>query len=188
MPKLQIIIASTRPGRVGPAIGTWVAEQAAAHGGFEVELVDLAEVNLPMFDEPSHPRLGNYSHDHTVRWAAAVAAADAFVFVMPEYNHSFTAPLKNAIDFLSAEWRHKPVGFVSYGGMAAGTRAVQALKPVLAALDMVPVTQAVSIAMVGQKISSDGQLEPVAAMDTAAKLMLDELARWTTALAALRTG
>ncbi|MBL7490747.1 NAD(P)H-dependent oxidoreductase [Frankia sp. AgB1.9] len=188
MPKLVIIIASTRPGRIGPSIGTWVAEQATAHGAFDVELVDLAEVDLPMFNEPRHPRLGDYAHDHTKEWAATVAAADAFVFVMPEYNHSFTAPLKNAIDFLSAEWRYKPVGFASYGGIAAGTRAVQAIKPVLTALDLVPVTPAIALAMVGQKIGSDGQLVADAAMDAAAKVMFDEIARWTAALAGLRAG
>jgi NAD(P)H-dependent FMN reductase len=185
VPKLDIIIASTRPGRIGPAIATWVAEQATAHGGFEVEVADLAEVDLPMFNEPKHPRLGDYAHDHTKDWARTVGAADAFVFVMPEYNHSFTAPLKNAIDYLSAEWAHKPVGFASYGGVAAGTRAVQALKPVLAALSMVPVTPAINIAFAGAKIQN-GVLEADTAMDAAAKLMLDDIARWAGALAALR--
>jgi NAD(P)H-dependent FMN reductase len=188
VPKLEIVIASTRPGRIGPAIGAWAAEAARAHGGFEVEVVDLAEVALPMFDEPRHPRLGGYAHAHTQQWAATVGAADAFVFVMPEYNHSFTAPLKNALDFLSAEWRHKPVGFVSYGGIAAGTRAVQALKPVLAALEMIPLAPGVAIPMVGQKIGPDGTLATDAFMDAAAKVMFDELARWTTTLAPLRAG
>ncbi|ONH30690.1 NADPH-dependent FMN reductase [Pseudofrankia asymbiotica] len=188
MPKLQIIISSTRPGRVGPSIGAWVAEQAGARGGFDVELIDLADVDLPLFDEPKHPRLGDYAHDHTQRWAASVASADAFVFVMAEYNHSFTAPLKNALDFLSAEWQHKPVGFVSYGGVAAGTRAVQAIKPVVAALSMIPAGPAVNIAFVGQKIDSTGTLRADDAMEAAAKLMFDELARWIEVLAPLRPG
>jgi NAD(P)H-dependent FMN reductase len=128
MATLQIIIASTRPGRAGLPIGQWFHERALGHGGFDIDLVDLADLNLPFMDEPSHPRLRRYTHQHTRDWSARVEAADAFVFVTPEYNHGFNAPLKNAIDYLHDEWRHKPVGFVSYGGVAAGTRAVQMLK------------------------------------------------------------
>lgn len=186
MPKLQIIMGSTRPGRISPAIATWAAEQAAAHGGFDVEVIDLAEVDLPLFNEPNLPRLGDYVHDHTKAWAASVATADAFVLVMPEYNHSFTAPLKNALDYLSAEWAHKPVGFVSYGGVAAGSRAVQAIKPVVSALGLVPVAAGVLIPLVFHRIK-DGQFTTDDALDTAAKLMFDDLARWTDVLAVLRT-
>lgn len=109
-PVLQIIIASTRPGRVGPSVADWIYERAVAHGGFDVELVDLAEVNLPMFDEPRHPRFGEYVHQHTKDWSATIGRGDAFVIVMPEYNYGFNAAIKNAIDYLNAEWRHKPVG------------------------------------------------------------------------------
>ena len=129
MTNLLIIIASTRPGRVGLPVARWFEQHARAHGGLEVNVADLAEWNLPFLDEPNHPRLGRYTKDHTKRWSAEVDAADAFAFVMPEYNHAFNAPLKNAIDFLFAEWRHKPAGFVSYGGVAGGMRAVQQLKP-----------------------------------------------------------
>jgi NAD(P)H-dependent FMN reductase len=128
MPKLHVILASTRPGRAGEPIADWFVERAAAHGAFDVELVDLAEVALPFMDEPNHPRLRRYTHEHTKAWSARVDSADAFVFVTPEYNYGLTAPLKNAIDYLHFEWQHKPVGFVSYGGVAAGTRAVQMLK------------------------------------------------------------
>jgi NAD(P)H-dependent FMN reductase len=113
MPKLHVILASTRPGRAGEPIAEWFVARAKAHGAFEVELVDLAEVDLPFMDEPNHPRLRRYTHEHTKAWSARVDAADAFVFVTPEYNYGFTAPLKNAIDFLHFEWQHKPVGFVS---------------------------------------------------------------------------
>src|SRR3954466_1851448 len=115
MPKLQVIIASTRPGRVGLPVGRWFHDRAVKHGGFDVELVDLAEVNLPFMDEPHHPRLGRYEHQHTKDWSARIASGDAFVFVLPEYNYGITAPLKNAIDYLNREWAHKPVGLVSYG-------------------------------------------------------------------------
>ncbi len=127
-PVLQIILGSTRPGRKGDAVAEWVAEAATAHGGFEVELVDLAEVGLPLLDEPDHPRLGDYVHQHTKDWSATIARGDAFVFVIPEYNHSFNAATKNAIDFLHNEWKDKAVGIVSYGGVSAGTRSMTALR------------------------------------------------------------
>src|SRR4051812_15701392 len=94
-PTLLIIIASTRPGRVGLPVGEWIRDRALAHGAFNVEVADLAEINLPFMDEPHHPRLGNYVHQHTKDWSARVAAADAVIFVTPEYNYGFTAPLKN---------------------------------------------------------------------------------------------
>jgi NAD(P)H-dependent FMN reductase len=175
MPKLHVILASTRPGRAGEPIADWFAEHAAAHGAFEVELVDLAEVALPFMDEPNHPRLRRYTHEHTKAWSARVDSADAFVFVTPEYNYGLTAPLKNAIDFLHFEWQHKPVGFVSYGGVAAGTRAVQMLKQVVTTLKMVPIFEAVSIPFHTQFIDEEGVLEPNETMVKAASAMLDEL-------------
>ena len=143
MSKLAIIIASTRPGRVGLPVGQWFAERAEAHGGFDVEVLDLAEIALPMMDEPNHPRLRQYTQQHTKEWSATIDACDAFAFVMPEYNHGFNAPLKNAFDYLHHEWRYKPVGFVSYGGVAAGTRAVEQLKQVTCAVGMLPIVEAV---------------------------------------------
>lgn len=118
-PRLGVILASTRPGRVGLPVAQWVQARAALHGGFDVQLLDLAEINLPFMDEPNHPRLGRYEHQHTKRWSATVDAMDAFAVVMPEYNYGFSAPLKNAIDFLHSEWHYKPVGLVSYGGVSA---------------------------------------------------------------------
>src|SRR5258708_36559191 len=117
-PVLQIIIGSTRPGRVGPAVADWIYERAIAHGGFSVELIDLAEVNLPLFDEPKHPRLRDYTHQHTKDWSAPISRADGFIFVAPKYNYGFNAAIKNAIDYLHGEWQGKAVGFVSYGGVA----------------------------------------------------------------------
>ncbi len=136
MPKpiLQVIIGSTRPGRVGPSIARWFYDLAVADRSFDVELVDLAEVNLPLFDEPKHPRFKSYEHEHTKDWARTVSRADAFVFVIPEYNHSYNAATKNAIDYLHYEWNYKALGIVSYGGMAMGVRAIQALKPIFMAL------------------------------------------------------
>ena len=184
---LQIISASTREGRKGIAVARWMRALAEAHGGFDVELVDLAEVALPMFDEPHHPRLGRYTRDHTRAWSATVSRADAFVFVTPEYNHSFPASLKNALDYLSAEWAHKPVGLVSYGGVSAGLRAATALRPVLASLRLFPATDAVSIPFFAEHITEDGSFVPPAPVEAAGKAMLDELVRLTPVLRQLRT-
>ena len=184
-PRLMIIIASTRPGRVGLPVAEWFRERVEAHGGFDIDVVDLATLNLPFMDEPKHPRLRQYVHQHTKDWSARVAAADAFVFVMPEYNFAFTAPLKNAIDYLHTEWAYKPVGLVSYGGVSAGTRAAQMIKQVVSTLKMVPIPESVSIPFVAQFIK-DGRVEPNETMQTAAAAMLDELERWVTAMRSLR--
>jgi NAD(P)H-dependent FMN reductase len=186
-PRLLIVVASTRPGRVGLPVSRWVREQAERHGGFAVEVADLAEINLPLMDEPNHPRLRQYTHQHTKDWSAIVDAADAFVFVMPEYNHGFTAPLKNAIDYLVQEWGYKPVGLVSYGGISGGLRAVQLLKPVLSGLRMVPLTEAVPIPMVQSHITDDGAFHATDQLDEAAQGMFNALQRWVPALRTLRT-
>src|SRR5690349_14826783 len=136
--KLHIIIASTRPGRVGPTIANWFHGIAKANGKFDATLVDLAEVNLPMFNESQHPRLRKYDHEHTKRWSATIDAADAFVFVTPEYNHIAPPALINAIDYLHHEWQYKPAAFVSYGGPAGGARAVVALKSTLVSVKVMP--------------------------------------------------
>jgi NAD(P)H-dependent FMN reductase len=183
--KLLVIIASTRPGRIGATIADWFVGQATEHSGFDVEVADLAEINLPLFDEPAHPATGKYVHQYTKDWSALVDAADAFVFVMPEYNHSYTAPLKNAIDYLNREWAYKPVGFVSYGGVSGGLRAVQAIKPVTSALRMTAVVDAVTIPMVRTMITDDG-FEPTDIVAGSAKVLLDELIKVGAALARLR--
>jgi NAD(P)H-dependent FMN reductase len=188
MPKLLIILASTRPGRVGEPVTDWFAAKATAHGGFEIDVADLAELALPLMDEPNHPRLGRYEFEHTKAWSARVAAADAVAFVMPEYNHSYVAPLKNAFDFLHNEWQYKPAGFVTYGGIAAGTRALQAFKPVVAAVKMVPAVEAVNIPFVRQFVNEDEVLEPNEVLDQAAETMLDELVKLNGALSPLRSG
>jgi NAD(P)H-dependent FMN reductase len=185
-PTLQIVIASTRPGRVGLPVAEWFIGRARAHGGFALDIVDLAELALPFMDEPNHPRLRRYEHQHTKDWSARVDAADAFVLVMPEYNYGFTAPLKNALDFLHHEWHYKPVGFVSYGGIAAGTRALQLLKSVLTGVKLVAVTEAVNIPFVRQFLDDDGVFHPNEVLEQAADAMLEELVRVEAALRPLR--
>ncbi|MEX0847062.1 MAG: NAD(P)H-dependent oxidoreductase [Ilumatobacteraceae bacterium] len=180
-PTLQVIVASTRPGRIGLPVGEWFRDVAAEHGAFAVELVDLAEVALPFFDEPKHPKLGDYVHQHTRDWSATITRGDAFVMVTPEYNHGFNAVLKNAIDFLSNEWAYKPVGFVSYGGVSAGTRAVHAIKPIASAVKLVPLFDTVAIPFV-QQFLVDGAIVASEAMTRGAVTMLDELAKVTAML------
>src|SRR5271170_7072208 len=187
MPNLTIIIGSTRPGRAGLPIAQWFAARAKDHGGFDVHLVDLAELDLPLLDEPNHPRLRQYTRQHTRDWSAIVDAADAFVIVTPEYNYGYPASVKNAIDYLHQEWLHKPVGFVSYGGVAAGTRAVQQLKQVVTTLRMLPVFESVNIPFHSQFIDEEGQVQANEIMELAAGAMLDELRRTEEALRSLRT-
>lgn len=186
-PTLLIVIASTRPGRVGLPIAEWFEERARAHGGFEIEVADLAAIDLPFLNEPKHPRLREYEHDHTKEWSARVEAADAFVFVHPEYNHGITAPLKNALDYLTHEWAYKPLGLVSYGSVSAGTRAAQMIKQIAVFLKLITAAEAVSIPFVSRQIGEDGQFEPTEMVEKAAPAMLDELVRLEGALRPLRT-
>ena len=123
--KLATIAVSTRPGRVGIHVARWMQGVAEAHGGFDSTLVDLAELALPIYDEPKHPRLRKYQHEHTKRWSAIVDAADAYVLVMPEYNFSVAPALANALDYVFSEWACKPAGFVSYGGVSGGLLEIE---------------------------------------------------------------
>ena len=169
-----------------PSVAAWVAERAREHGGFDVQVTDLAELNLPLLDEPNHPRLRQYTKQHTKDWSALVDASDAFIFVTPEYNYGFNAALKNAIDYLFHEWNNKPAGIVSYGGIAAGTRATQMLKQVLTALKIMPVPEAVNIPFVAQHLDEDKRFKSTELIDASATAMLDELLKWTESLESLR--
>jgi NAD(P)H-dependent FMN reductase len=185
MMNLDVIVASTRPGRAGTTIADWALAQAIGHGAFRAQLVDLARVNLPLLDEPHHPRLMRYEQQHTKDWSATIAAADAFVIVTPEYDYGMPASLLNALHYLSAEWAYKAVGFVSYGGVSAGTRSVQMAKLVITALKMMPIPEAVSIPFFSEYVK-DGAFTPPPTQVAAANVMLNELERWATALAPLR--
>lgn len=186
MPRLAVIIASNRPGRVAEPVAEWFTEVARQHGGFDVDVLDLARIGLPFMDEPSHPRLRQYEHEHTRAWSARVESADAFVIVTPEYNYGMPAILKNALDYLHHEWAYKPVAFVSYGGVSAGTRAVQMAKQVVTTLRMFPIPEAVSIPFVFQLLDDERRLVPNEVMSGAAKAVLDELVSVEQALRPLR--
>ncbi len=181
MLNLHVILCSTRPTRAGAPIARWFFEQAKKYGTFNVELVDLLEVNLPVFDEPNHPRLRQYQHEHTKRWSAIVERADAFAFVTPEYDYGMPPSLLNALVYLSQEWSRKAACIVSYGGVSAGTRAAQSLKQTLTALNVMPVPQSVNIPFFNTMIS-DGSFKPGDQQEKGVKTTLDELTVWATAL------
>jgi len=186
MAELRIITSTTRPGRKSPVIASWIAEKAKGYVPFNVEILDLAKIDLPMMNEPNHPRLRKYQHEHTKKWSQMVDTSDAFIFIIAEYNHGFTAPLKNAIDYLSQEWAYKPVGLVSYGGVAGGTRSVHMLKEILTALKMVPLSEGVSIPFIQNFINEDDEFVANEIIDQSADVMLTELLRWTDTLQSMR--
>jgi NAD(P)H-dependent FMN reductase len=185
--KLAVITVSTREGRVGDTVGKWFEGYARSHGGFdEVELIDLKEVNLPVLNEPKHPVMKDYRFEHTKRWSALVEPADAYAFVTPEYDYFVPGALVNAIDYLSQEWSYKPAGFVGYGGISGGLRSIQAAKPLLTSVKIMPLPESVSFHFVVNNIK-DGVLIPERKHEDMARLMLDELVKWAAALKPMRT-
>lgn len=186
-PRLAVLVASTRPGRQGIAVAEWFRAEAEKHGAFDIDFIDLAEVDLPFLDEPNHPRFKKYEHDHTLAWSARIEAADAFVFVTPEYDYSMSPVLLNALQYLASEWHYKPAGIVSYGGVSAGLRAAQMTKSALTALKIFPIAEAVSLPFFTQFID-DGVVHPNEVMTDSAAVVLDELAKVEAALRPLRQG
>lgn len=186
-PKLHIIISSTRPGRLGPSVARWFHEFANDHGGFNAKLVDLANFELPIFDEPNHPMMQQYEHEHTKRWSASVDAADAYVFVMPEYNFNPPPVFVNALDYLHKEWNYKPAGFVNYSiGPTGGIRAGQAAKLLVTTMKMMPILEGVMVPMANKQIDETGNFTSNELIDDSARTMLNELLRWADGLKAMR--
>ncbi len=185
MLSLKIIIVSTRPGRGGLAVGNWFYDFAKTHANFEVELLDLAKINLPLMDEPHHPALKKYEHQHTKDWSAAIDPADAIIFVMPEYDYGVAAPFVNAIDYLFHEWNYKPAGMVSYGGISGGLRAQQMAKLLLTGVRMMPLPESVPIPFYTQHLK-DGVFEANELIEKSATTLLNEIYRWGDALKVLR--
>lgn len=183
---LKIITSTTRPGCKGIAIADWVHSLSAAQDHISAEILDLAKINLPLMDEPNHPRLGQYQHEHTRAWSAKISEADAFIIVLAEYNYGFPAPIKNAIDYLFKEWAYKPVGIVSYGGVSGGLRSAQMLKQILTTLQMMPINQGVTIPSFPKYLNPDGSFTGDETHGSAAIIMLEELTKWTVALTSLR--
>jgi NAD(P)H-dependent FMN reductase len=182
--RIGIILGSTRPNRNGEQVARWVYDIAAQRSDAEYELVDLRDYPLPHLDEPLPPSMGQYQGEHTKAWADKIASFDGFVIVTPEYNHSTSGVLKNAIDYLYAEWANKAVGFVSYGGVG-GARATEHLRLVVGELQMADVRQQVALSLLTE-FENFSVFKPsdynTAALDT----LLDQVVAWSTALAPLR--
>src|SRR6185312_10677 len=184
MLKLAIIIGSTRPGRVGESVARWVYELARKRSDAAFELVDIADFNLPLLDEPIPPSQGKYSKEHTKKWAAKIASFDGFVFVTPEYNHSICGALKNAIDFLFREWNNKAAGFVGYGS-AGGVRAVEHLRLVMAEVQVATVRNQVALSLFTD-FENFTTFKPDPRHEKSLGGMLDQLVAWGGALKGLR--
>lgn len=186
MKKIKVITSTTREGRRGIIIARWMAEFAKTNSEFEVELLDLKEINLPLMDEPNHPRLQKYVHQHTKNWSSKIEEADAFIITLGEYNYSIPAPIKNAIDYLFNEWQYKPLGIVSYGGISGGLRSSQMLKQVVTTINMMPLSQQVTIPSFEKLIDENNNFIPNEHIEKSAISMLKELEKWAETMQTLR--
>jgi len=184
MLRIAIIIGSTRPGRKAEAVAKWVYEIAQNRSDAEFELVDIKDFDLPLLDEPVSPIMGQYTHQHTKIWSAKIASFDAYVFVTPEYNHGTSGALKNAIDFLYHEWVNKAAGFVSYGG-AAGTRAAEQLRLVLAEVQIATVRNQVLLSLFTD-FENFSVFKPAPQHEKSVNAMLEQVTAWGSALKTLR--
>jgi len=184
MVKIAILTGSTRPGRNNEAVAQWVLSQAKGRSDAEFEIVDIKDYNLPLLDEPMPPSLHQYTKDHTKKWAQKISQFDGFVIVTPEYNHGTSAALKNALDFLYAEWNNKAVGFVGYGSMG-GARAVESLRLVAGELQMADVRTAVHLSLFSD-FENFSVFKPTPVQADTLKTMLDQLVRWAGALKTVR--
>jgi NAD(P)H-dependent FMN reductase len=184
MLKIAIVTGSTRPGRKSLDVAKWVHGIAATRTDAEYEILDIADFGLPLLDEPVPPSLGKYSKPHTLKWAAAVAPCDGFVFVAPEYNHGIPAALKNAIDFLFREWNDKAAGFVSYGS-AMGVRSVESLRLVMGEIKVADVRAQVMLSL-REDFEEMKTFKPREHHAKSVNAMLDELVRWAGAMKTLR--
>jgi NAD(P)H-dependent FMN reductase len=184
MLKVAIIIGSTRPGRKAEAVARWVHGIAARRSDASFEVVDIADFGLPLLDEALPPSLGQYTQPHTKAWAAKIATFDAFVFVTPEYNHSISGALKNAIDFLFREWNDKAAAFVGYGSVG-GTRAVEQLRLVMGELKIADVRAQVALSLFTD-FENFSTFKPGAHQEPTVNAMLDDLIPWAGALQAMR--
>src|SRR5690242_7427752 len=185
MPRIAVILGSTRPGRRGEQVARWVMDRARQRTDAEFELIDLIDHPLPHLDEPLPPNMGHYQNPHTQDWAATIGRYDGFVFVTPEYNHSTSGVLKNAIDYLYAEWNNKAAGFVSYGSLG-GTRAIEHLRGISSELQIAHVRQQVSFSLF-HDFENFSTFTPGPQHADSAQVLFDQLESWAGALKAVRT-
>ncbi|MEA3013741.1 MAG: hypothetical protein QOD42_2286 [Sphingomonadales bacterium] len=184
MLKVAIIIGSTRPGRKADTVASWVFDIAARRGDASFEIVDIADFGLPLLDEALPPSMGQYAQAHTRAWAETIAGFDAFVFVTPEYNHSTSGALKNAIDYLFREWNDKAAGFVGYGS-TGGTRAVEHLRGIMGEIKVADVRAQVALSLFND-FENFTTFKPQPSQDAAVEAMLNDLIKWGRALQAMR--
>lgn len=175
---IKVILGSTRPNRFGPQVAEWIMDVTKTQTDTTFELVDLKEINLPLLDEPFPAIAGKYSQPHTKAWAKMVGEADGFIIVTAEYNFSIPAALKNALDFLAAEWRYKPVAFVSYGASAGGARAVEHLRSSVANLGMFDLREQVTITNYWTQQDEQGTFQPTGMQTAAAQKLITRIAFW----------
>ena len=183
MIKIGIIIGSTRPGRVGKIVADWVYEMSKARDDAEYELIDIKDYDLPLLDEPKQAAAQEYSKEHTKKWSAKINEFDGYIFVTPEYNHSTSAALKNALDFLYNEWTNKAVGFVSYGSVG-GSRAVEALRLIMAQFKVADVREQVMFFLADDL--ENGVLKPKPRHEKSVNTLFTQVVAWSTALKTLR--
>ncbi len=184
MTKIAIILGSTRPGRNGAQVADWVVARAAERSDVEFELVDLADFPLPHLDEPMPPATGQYKNDHTRRWSEKIAEFDGYIFVTPEYNHSISGVLKNAIDYLSREWKNKAAGIVGYGGVG-GARAIEHLRLILAELQVATVRQTLTLSL-STDFENYSVFTPADSQTALLSTLFDQLIDWSKALEGVR--
>ncbi|MDT5265391.1 MAG: hypothetical protein QOI90_2017 [Mycobacterium sp.] len=183
--KIAIIVGSTRPGRNGKAVADWVLGKAASRTGADYELIDLVDFPLPHLDEVIPPSVGQYAGEHTRAWAAKIGAYDGFIFVTPEYNHSTSGVLKNAIDYLYAEWSNKAAAFVSYGSLG-GARAIEHLRAICSELQIAHVRQQLSFSLFTD-FENFSIFSPAAPHDDTAGVLFDQLETWAGAMKSIRS-
>ena len=184
MIKIGIIVGSTRPGRNSEAVAKWVYDVASKRNDAIFEIVDIADYNLPLLDEMIPASMHQYQKEHTKKWAEKINEMDAYVFVTPEYNHAPTAALKNAIDFVYAEWNNKAAGFVSYGS-AGGARAVEQLRQIMGEIQIADVRAQVTLSLFTD-FENFSVFKPVSSHEGSLHAMLDQLIAWGTALKTVR--
>ncbi len=182
--RIGIILGSTRPGRNGEAVAKWAFEIASKRSDAEFEYVDIADFDLPLLDEPVPPSQGKYSKDHTKRWAEKIGSLDGFIFVTPEYNHGTSGALKNAIDFLYAEWNNKAAGFVGYGS-AGGVRAVESLRLVMGEIQIADVRAQVQLSLFTD-FENYSTFKPHERHEKTLNEVIDQVIHWGTALRKVR--
>lgn len=182
--KLAIILGSTRPGRNGEAVANWVLTKAKERTDADYELIDLLDYPLPLLDEAVPASRGVYASEHTKAWAAKIKEYDGYIFVTPEYNHSTSAALKNAIDYLYTEWNNKAAAFVSYGSLG-GTRAIEHLRAISSELQLAHVRQQLSFSLFTD-FENFSQFKPSAVHDSTAPVLFDQLESWAGALKTVR--